>query len=103
MSEKMKGLSPGPWHQATRGPNGCPIIGDSKHIMVCMLAHTDSLDDQKERAEANAKLIAAAYEMAEALKWAANSCHHPTCEFRKTKCNCHVEPARAALRSAGIL
>lgn len=35
--------------------------------MVCMLAHTDKQPEQRERAEANARLIAAAPEMLESL------------------------------------
>lgn len=67
-SAPCSAFSPGPWHQGTRGPNGCPIIGDAKHTMVCMLAHTDKQPEQRERAEANAQLIAAAPELLEALK-----------------------------------
>lgn len=60
-------LSAQPWKQATRGPNGCPIIGDRKGVMVCMLAHSANESRQKETAEANANLIAAAPELLSAL------------------------------------
>ena len=61
----------GPWKQGTRGPNGCPIIGNGRGLMIAMLAHSDKVPDQVEQAEANALLIAAAPEMLEALQDAA--------------------------------
>jgi len=57
-----------PWKQATRGPNGCPIIGNRNGIMVCMLAHSTNHSDQREEAEANARLIEAAPRMLKALQ-----------------------------------
>lgn len=64
----MSKHTPGPWKQGTRGPNGCPIIGTEKGLMVCMLAHSANESGQKEQAEANAHLIAAAPELLEALE-----------------------------------
>jgi len=57
-----------PWKQATRGPNGCPIIGNAKGVMVCMLAHSANHSDQREEAETNAMLIEAAPRMFKALR-----------------------------------
>lgn len=56
----MSGHTPGPWVFSTEPqPNGCPIVGAGA-LMVCMLAHTVSQNDQRETALANARLIAAA-------------------------------------------
>jgi hypothetical protein len=57
-----------PWKQATRGPNGCPIIGNANGTRVCMLAHSTNHSDQREEAEANAGLIEAAPRMLKALQ-----------------------------------
>jgi len=57
----------GPWTFYTEPqPNGCQIVG-SRGIMVAMLAHSVNYPDQKEEALANARLIAAAPELLEAL------------------------------------
>jgi hypothetical protein len=56
-----------PWKQGTRGPNGCPIIGNAKGTMVCMLAHSANHRDQQEEAETNARLIEAAPRMLSGL------------------------------------
>jgi len=64
----VSGFTPGPWKQATRGPNGCPIIGDGKGLMVAMITHSANEHDQSVEAEANAHLIAAAPDLLEALE-----------------------------------
>lgn len=50
--------TPEPWSAATRGPNGCPIIGH-KGLMVAMLAHSSLDKDHGEVADANEQRIVA--------------------------------------------
>lgn len=50
----------GPWSQGMRGPNGCPIIGNGRGLMVAMIAHSANEPGQEFEAEANARLVAAA-------------------------------------------
>jgi hypothetical protein len=65
MSE-FKG-TPGPWDYGWRiQPNGCPTVGH-KGLMVCMVAHSAKVADQREIALANASLISAAPDLLEAL------------------------------------
>jgi len=52
-------ITPGAWHNATRGPNQCPVIGAGS-VMVCMVAHSALHDEQAAMAEAHAALIAEA-------------------------------------------
>lgn len=65
MSE-FKG-TPGPWCTEVPGPNGCPTVGTEMGLMTAMVAHSINEPGQKERAVADAKLIAAAPEMLAAL------------------------------------
>ncbi len=59
----------GPWrYYTTPQPNGCPIIGNDRGLMVAMLAHSVNHDDRREEAIANARLIAAAPELLETLQ-----------------------------------
>lgn len=59
--------TPGPWTFYTEPqPNGCPVVGASG-LMVAMLAHSVREDGQKETALANARLIALAPELSQAL------------------------------------
>ena len=59
----------GPWSfYTTPQPNGCPIVGSNQGLMVCMLAHTVNQQEQRAEALANARLIAAAPELLEALQ-----------------------------------
>lgn len=59
--------TPGPWSFYTEPqPNGCPVVG-SNGLLICMLGHSVRMADQKEIALANARLIAAAPELLEAL------------------------------------
>src|SRR5687768_15385929 len=55
--------TPGPWEIGTPGPNKCPTIGH-KGLMVATVAHGDDHPTY-----ANARLIAAAPELLEALDW----------------------------------
>lgn len=60
--------SAGAWSFYTEPqPNGCPIVG-ARGVMIAMLAHSVNYADQKETALANARLIAAAPDLLEALK-----------------------------------
>ena len=73
----MSKHTPGPWKYSTEPqPNGCPIIG-AQGLMIAMLAHTVKQADQRETALANARLIAAAPELLEALKLAQSIIGHP--------------------------
>ncbi len=66
----MSKATPGPWSFYTEPqPNGCPIVG-AKGLMIAQLAHSINYNDQAETAIANARLIAAAPELLEALKTA---------------------------------
>lgn len=61
--------TPGPWKYSTSPqPNGCPIIGNTKGLGVAMLMHSVNDAHHRETAIANAKLIAAAPDMLEALQ-----------------------------------
>ncbi len=74
----MSKHTPGPWKYSTEPqPNGCPIIG-AQGLMIAMLAHTVKQADQRETALANARLIAAAPELLEALRVAALALAHAT-------------------------
>lgn len=60
--------TPGPWRFYTEPqPNGCPIVGNGHGLMLAMLAHSVNYPDQRDEANANARLIAAAPELLEAL------------------------------------
>ena len=65
MSESK--FTPGPWRIGTPGPNGCYTIGTVRGLMTAMIAHSRNEPDQAIEAEANARLIAAAPELIEAL------------------------------------
>ena len=61
--------TPGPWRFYTEPqPNGCPIVGNGRGLMLAMLAHSVNYPDQRDEANANARLIAAAPELLEALQ-----------------------------------
>ena len=69
-----KKFTPGTWRFYTEPqPNGCPIIGNDKGLMVAMLANSVNYADQKQEAIANAQLISAAPELLETLQKALNS------------------------------
>ncbi|MBW6267854.1 hypothetical protein KZ859_36170, partial [Pseudomonas aeruginosa] len=52
----------------TPGPNGCYTVGTQGGLMTAMIAHSICEPDQIETANANARLIAAAPELLEALQ-----------------------------------
>ena len=59
--------TPGPWRfYAEPQPNGCPIVGTGG-LMVAQLAHSINYPEQRDTAIANARLIASAPELLEAL------------------------------------
>lgn len=60
--------TPGPWRIGTPGPNGCYTIGTVRGLMTAMIAHSRNEPDQAIEAEANARLIAAAPCLLEALQ-----------------------------------
>jgi hypothetical protein len=60
--------TPGPWRVGKGGPNGCPTVGTEKGLMVAMVSHGNSHPTQ-----ANARLIAAAPDLLEALEWALDA------------------------------
>lgn len=63
----------GPWKFYTQPqPNGCPIVGTHRGLMIAMLAHSVKEPLQAETALANARLIAAAPELVTQLLSAAN-------------------------------
>lgn len=62
----MGDYTKGPWRQATRGPNGMPVVGDARGMMI---AHVTIGHDCPH--EANARLIAAAPDLLEALELVA--------------------------------
>lgn len=64
MSEYTKG----PWRVGKPGPNGCHTVGTPGGLMVAMLSHSINCADQITAAKANARLIAAAPELLEALE-----------------------------------
>lgn len=51
------------WHQGTRGPNGMPVIGNERGMMIAHVTIGHDCDH-----EANAKLIAAAPELLNSLQ-----------------------------------
>lgn len=57
----------GPWRIGAPGPNGCMTIGTEQGLMTAVIAHSVNENDQRETAQANARLIAAAPELLTAL------------------------------------
>lgn len=66
MSESK--FTPGPWRHSKGGPNGCPVVGTDRGLMVCMLSHSVNIPTHIEQAKANASLIAAAPDLLQMLK-----------------------------------
>ena len=67
-----KGFTPGPWRIGTPGPNGCATIGTERGLMTAVIAHSLNEPSQAETAKANARLIASAPTLLEALALAAS-------------------------------
>ena len=68
-TQNTKAATPGPWSFYTQPqPNGCPIVGNASGLMVAMLSHSIHINDQRETAIANARLIAQAPALLEALR-----------------------------------
>lgn len=64
----MSKHTPGPWTIGVPGPNGCPTIGTAQGLMTAMISHSYSEPEQVATARANARLIAAAPDLLEALE-----------------------------------
>lgn len=74
--------TPGPWRYYTKPqPNGCPIVGNSRGLMVAMLAHSVDCKHQRDEAESNARLISAAPELLAHLKNAVHCLVYGVGEF----------------------
>lgn len=83
--------TPGPWRfYAEPQPNGCPIVGTGG-LMVAQLAHSINHPEQRDTAIANARLIAAAPDLLEALRGVLRVADRATVEF---------DAARAAIAKA---
>lgn len=80
----------GPWKQATRGPNGCPIIGDNKGVMIAMLTTGLNFEDQS---EANAHLIASAPDLYAALEDIYAGCVSVYGSGEDKRINVNISPA----------
>jgi hypothetical protein len=55
-----KKFTPGPWRVGAHGPNGCYTVGTEHGLMTAMVAHSVNVHDHRERAIADARLIASA-------------------------------------------
>lgn len=86
--------TPGPWRVGKGGPNMCPTVGTEKGLMVAMVAYGDSHPTQ-----ANARLIAAAPDLLEALEELADLFDAMVSgEYRPDSFT--TQPARAAIAKA---
>jgi hypothetical protein len=74
----MSKHTPGPWRVGAPGPNGCHTVGTEGGLMTAMVAHSINHPEQASQAIADARLIAAAPELLEALQAILNSVpfHH---------------------------
>lgn len=59
--------TPGPWRVGSYGPNGCYTVGTNGGLMTAMVAHSVNYPEQINQAIADAKLIAAAPDLLQAL------------------------------------
>lgn len=65
--------TPGPWIASKYSSVvGCPVVNQIGHV-VCNTASAGTFESGKEEAEANAKLIASAPDMLDALKMIVNA------------------------------
>jgi hypothetical protein len=94
----------GPWRFSTEPqPNGCPIVGNARGLMVAVLAHSINYNSQREEALANARLIAAAPELLDALEafLRAPACGSSgPCSVNITVQDYNLKAARAAIAKA---
>ena len=93
--------TPGPWQAMF----GSVYTNDEKTRLL--QADRDEPNTSPTERDANIRLAAAAPDMLEALKHAANSFHHPNCTCKgeyagrpDMYCTCHVQKARAAIAKA---
>ena len=101
MSEYTKG----PWRYYTSPqPNGCPIVGDSRGLMVAQIAHSVNEPNERDIALANAKLITAAPDMLAALQDALGDLEYlknaPDSAYARPDDET-IKTVRAALTKAG--
>lgn len=91
--------TPGPWRVGTPGPNGCYSVGTTKGLMTAMVAHSINMADQREQAEGDARLIAAAPELLAALISLLAMCERQT-DFNDDGDGAMFEHCRAAIAKA---
>ena len=74
--------TPGPWHIHTEPqPHGCPIVGNGRGLMLAMLSHSVNYPNQRDEANANARLIAAAPDLLEKAQVAMAACERMTEQY----------------------
>lgn len=91
--------TPGPWSVGRAGPNKCPTVGDDHWLMVAMVVY----GEPPHPTAANAKLIAAAPELADALEAILDRCTDGRNEADGASLAEWADEIRAALRKAGVL
>lgn len=64
----MSKHTPGPWRVGTPGPNGLYTVGTRQGLMTAMVAHSANHLAECEQTIADARLIAAAPELLDALQ-----------------------------------
>lgn len=114
----MSTHTPGPWvAMGTKALGLSEVVAEgldfSEGFLVCTInrdwydAGSQLRPLQRERVDANARLIAAAPELLEACHHAARSEHHAACKCHgeysgnpEMYCTCHVQKARDAIAKA---
>ena len=96
MSEYTKG----PWRVGKPGPNGGHTIGTPEGLMVAMISHSVNYADQVTTAKANARLIAAAPELLEALQTLVDDCIHASGSMDYNYGEFDLKAAEAAILKA---
>ena len=95
----MSKHTPGPWRVGAPGPNGCHTVGTEGGLMTATVAHSISHPEQASQAIADARLIAAAPCLLEALRAcvaALEGAHHVSTRDRLSA----TDQARAAISKA---
>lgn len=99
MRARSEGATPGPWTVRDE-----LTIDSAEHTIARVSFDPLLMDDAGEESAANAQLIAAAPDLLEVARLAANGSHENDCEMRvgdsDDSCTCIVRPARAALAKA---